>query len=217
MRCCSSSVVRGSAPVPSADKAAARHSRRRVSGSAWPRPGSAASASGRRPPRPRQIPLRARRIQARLLASARYCSAASAYAGVVVGIAQAAQLRRRQARLGAHRRQLGARNLRLLAQRMAQQQLLEDALRLLASSQRNATSPAQAGSRAVLRISIPRLRPAPAARPPHCSWPAARWPPAPAPGIEDAVRIALGKAMQQRLGAASLPASGWPARPRKSA
>ena len=57
-------------------------------------------------------------------------------AGVIVGVAQAAQLRHSQGRFSAHRRQLGARSQRVSAQRMPQQDLLEQLLRLLRLPQR---------------------------------------------------------------------------------
>ncbi len=56
--------------------------------------------------------------------------------GVVVGIAQAAQLGHRQCRLGAHLRQLGARRLRLRAQGMRQQDVLESRFRRLLLAER---------------------------------------------------------------------------------
>ncbi len=102
---------------------------------------------------------------------------------VIVGIAQTAQLGRRQAGLGAHRRQLGARSLRFRAQRVSQQQPLEYLLCLLRLPQRECHLPlrkleagAVRGCRSG-RLSQHLLR---ARR--HCPWPAARWPPVPAPG-----------------------------------
>jgi hypothetical protein len=62
-------------------------------------------------------------------------------AGVVVGIAQAAQFSHGQGRFGAHGRQLGARNQRLGTQRMSQQKLLEYLLRFPVWPRAFATAP----------------------------------------------------------------------------
>ena len=57
-------------------------------------------------------------------------------AGVVIGVAQATQLGRRQGRLGAHRGEAGAGNLRVLGEGVAQQQSLKIALSRIAMAQR---------------------------------------------------------------------------------
>ena len=122
-------------------------------------------------------------------------------ARVVVGIAQSAQVGRGQQRLGAQLRELGARGLRLGTQRMAQQQQLEGRLRSLLLAQRQ------------LHLPFGKLESRPArgrsagGRSQHL---ARRGDISHGQqngglqlrllGVEDAVRIALGKAVQNFFG-----------------